>query len=483
MGEAIFGSNFVPAFMDRKIEALSGFFKETPFVIVWDNFESARGIEGTPQEPMLSAADQQLLRTFLKKLRDGRTKVIITSRSSEDWLETTNRFKVSIGGLHDEERWEYCQVILRDLGITIDHKDPELVELMDVLDGHPLMMRAVLPKLEDRTAASIVAALKTNLKELGLKGDETQDNVKATLRFVEQSLPQELRPLLLPLAMHERYVDVDYLEQMAREVDAAWTRDWIERFVAVLEVAGLMRDRGQAIYELHPALTGFLRSMHGGAAGEKARDPWARVFVDVMGTLADRLAPRPLHEQRFPFHIHGTSFYHALREAERLAMETDFVALAQALASYAQNVRNFKTAEELFRKLADFHAARKKYKGQASAYHQLGIIAEERRDFDAAEAWYQKSLAIEEKQGNEHGAAITYGQLGIIAGLQERYEKSGRWLIKCIVAFERQGDPTGAERNLQNFLIFYSRSTAGEQEKLKGMWEEAGLALQDFDKM
>ena len=36
----------------------------------------------------------------------------------------------------------------------------------------------------------------------------------------------------------------------------------------------------------------------------------------------------------------------------------------------------------------------------ASAYHQLGIIAQVQRDFSAAEGWYKKALAITEKLGN-----------------------------------------------------------------------------------
>ena len=55
------------------------------------------------------------------------SKVIITSRSDEAWLGITNRFAIPLGGLQGEERWDYCEAILRDLGLTIDRKDAELV--------------------------------------------------------------------------------------------------------------------------------------------------------------------------------------------------------------------------------------------------------------------------------------------------------------------------------------------------------------------
>ena len=43
MGEALFGPQFIPADMEKKIEALAAAFREHKFVIVWDNFEVGPG--------------------------------------------------------------------------------------------------------------------------------------------------------------------------------------------------------------------------------------------------------------------------------------------------------------------------------------------------------------------------------------------------------------------------------------------------------
>jgi hypothetical protein len=92
-------------------------------------------------------------------------------------------------------------------------------------------MRVILPKLEKRTPIEVVTALTTNLQALNLSsGDEAQAKLYATLQFAEQSLPESLRPLLTPLALHEGFVDADYLEQMAHAVDAEWTRVKIDSF-------------------------------------------------------------------------------------------------------------------------------------------------------------------------------------------------------------------------------------------------------------
>ena len=88
MGEALFGPQFITAEMGAKLDALAEVFRENRFLIVWDNFEVVRGIPGTPVAATLSGEDQALLKTFLAKLRGGQTKVIITSRSDEEWLES-----------------------------------------------------------------------------------------------------------------------------------------------------------------------------------------------------------------------------------------------------------------------------------------------------------------------------------------------------------------------------------------------------------
>ena len=152
----LFGTNAMAAGIDEKIAALAGIFKTERFVIVWDNFEVVAGIPGTTLEATLSADDREVLHRFLKALRGGATKVLITSRSKEDWLDSATCFRLNIGGLHDEERWEYCDAIVRDLGLTVDRDNPEWVQLMNLLEGHPLAMRVVLPRLEQSNPAQLI---------------------------------------------------------------------------------------------------------------------------------------------------------------------------------------------------------------------------------------------------------------------------------------------------------------------------------------
>jgi tetratricopeptide (TPR) repeat protein len=423
-GQAFYGENFGIA--NNKLQLLARALERVRVVMVWDNFESAA--------QNLPAEDRAELGRLLDTIRGTRGKVIMTSRSPEEWLKPSQRFEVRLGGLDGEERWEYCEVILRELGLKVNREDPQLKELMDQLRGHPLAMRAVLPKLERMTASRVAEALRNNISELDLSEKEEQGCLFATLRFVEQGLPEELQPLMNLVGLHESYLVADYLEAMAKQVDPAWIRARIDELTAALGVAGILRDMGNAIYEMHPLLTSYLRSK--GEASETCQ----RAFIDVMASVADELAPRPLHEQRILFLLDGANFNFALRLSAKLGMNWPVAMLTQALAAYAQDTRDFVEALRLFHQLAEHSVAVGNPKGEARAYHHLGMIAAEQRDFARAREWYQKSLAIEEKQENEEGAARTYHYLGRIAQEQRDFASAREWYLKSLAISEKQGN-------------------------------------------
>ncbi len=288
MGAALFGPQFITLPNQQKVQVLAQALREQRCILVWDNFESVWGNEPAGIDPLMPTEDRRLLLDFLRALGGGQTKVIMTSRSEEAWLPAELRRRIELGGLAGEERWEFCTVILRNLGLKVGREDSGLVELMNLLNGHPLLMRAVLPRLEKQSAQAVDEAIRGNMSKL----DSTTD---ATLRFVEDGLPANLRPLLTPLGLHERYVDANLLERISKQADPGIVRTAIDRFFSALATAGLIREVVQSVYELHPALTGFLRARGLEGTEGDVFQCWVRAFVDVMGSLADALTPRELH--------------------------------------------------------------------------------------------------------------------------------------------------------------------------------------------
>ena len=443
MGRTLFGPQFGLGKIQDSIDSLAEAFREHPFVIVWDNFESVRGMPEAGVEAMLTPEDQTSLRRFLEKLRDGRTKVLITSRGEETWLAPQDCFPMPLGGLRHEEMWELAAQILDDLGLTPDRDDAAFAELLTWLGGHPIAMQAVLLQLKKHKVSEVRAAVEKNFAGLSGIHDETQRRLFASLGFLRESLPEDLRPLLLPLGLHEKFVDADYLEKMAASVDASLARPTIDRFVAALVPAGLLTDRGQAIYEIHPLLPSFLRAEVLSGMPAETLEKWTRAFVGAMGSVADVVAAKELHEQRFAFAIHQANFHTALQHAEALGMQLHFAALTRSLANYAMNRRSFARAGQLFARLVENRLAEKDEEGTAGAYHQLGMIAQEERDFSTAEKWYLKALEIKERLGDEHAAA-TYHQLGIIAQEERDFSTAEKWYLKSLEIEERRGNERGA---------------------------------------
>lgn len=424
----LFGTAAMAAAMPQKLAKLTQELRTRSYLMVWDNVESVSGIPGTEVQPLLVAADRQQLRDLLYALRGGRTKVVLTSRSPETaWLDRTHCYRLPLGGLQGEERWAYCDAIVRDLGLRVDRNDVHLVELLNFLDGHPLAMRAVLTQLAEHNAADLLQRLRHRLQQATT--DEAQAKLFATLGFVEAGLPAALQPLLAPLALHERFVEADFLEAMARSAKAPHTRAAIDEVLSSLEIAGLVHAHGRGVYGLHPALTGFLRARR--ATPTAADTAWHNAFVDIMGQLADRIAPEPLHVQRPFFAVHSANIHTAFTLAEQCGMPLHGAALAQALAVYAQNQRAFAQAEQ----------------------------------------WYRKSLAIFEQQGNDHSAALTYGQLGIMAETQRDFAQAGQWFLRSIAIFRRFNDRHFLGIAVQSFQRCYAAAPATVQTSLKALWE------------
>ncbi len=443
LGERLFGPDFARADLEERLRALVEACRGRRLLLVWDNFESVRSVAGTSVAGLLSEEDAALLRRFLADLRGGATKVLITSRSTEDWLERSSRFVLPLGGLDGEERWELAATILRDLGRQPDRKDAHLVELMDLLRGHPLALRVVLSRLERQSARALVGALQSNFQALRLNlQDEAEARLFATLKLATDQLPEAWRTLLVGLALHEGFVDGNFLELMAKLVDAACTRETVDAFLGALAVGGLLRDHGKTVFEMHPALGGFLRMTRTEEGAQ--REAWGRAFIDIMGSVANRVAPLPAHQQRGVVHWHQGNFQSARRAALEAGMHNDYAALTQALAVFAQHRRDFRTAGELSLALADHCQQRGDEAEAAWPYHQLGRVALEQRDFASARHWYRTSLAIEEKQGNEHYAASTYHQLGMVAEEQLEFASAREWYLKSLAIREKQGNEYGA---------------------------------------
>ena len=291
-----------------------------------------------------------------------------------------------------------------------------------------------------------------------------------------QHLSDELKPLLLPLSFHDQFLQRGIFNQIARNVDDTLVQHGlVDRFIDHLLDAGLIRLHHADIFEFHPQLTVLLRSTFGHSGNKEHDNQWIHRFVDVFGTLADQYTSRQLHEQEGIFSIHHQNFHRARNYAERLKMVTHFIALTQSLATFAQNKQDHTTAGDLFKQQVDFCQRHDQPAAQASASHQLGLIAQHRSQYDQAEQWYCKSLAISEKLGLEHFAASTYHQLGLINQDRCQFEKAQQWFLKALAISKKHSNEHGQAITCYQLGLITQEQHQYDQAR---QWYDKSLAIE-----
>jgi tetratricopeptide (TPR) repeat protein len=481
IGQALMGARFGHGETAESARELAKVLRQVPLTLVWDNFESVRGIE----ETSLPAEDQTVLVDFLSALRGGKTKVIITSRDTEDWLPSKDCFRLPLGPLQGEEVWEFAAEVLDDLGIAVDRKDADLGKLLQGLDGHPLAMQVVLSQLSKRSAKQLSEDVARNFAAIeachASTGLSPGERLFGSLDVGIRSLSERHRPLLLPLSLHEGFVQQDHMAIMAKAADVAVDKSDLVDFFNHLSRAGLVTRVELSAYRIHPLLTSFLRAEMVAQADSTPYKNWRRGFVHFMARLAGLYTAKHLHEQRVVFIQHGANFEHARRQARADTMDQEHAELTQALGAYAQNTHRLDEARRLFEGLSgrddfaptachqlgmiaheqrDYESAKKWYikalamnerlgneHGVGTGCHQLGVLAEEWRDFELAATWHMKSLAINEKLGNEQATAFSYHELGTIALQQRDFESAETWYLKARAINEKLGNERCAAMN------------------------------------
>ena len=242
--EVLFGHEATAAPLEQKLPALVKALRETAVLIVWDNFESAAGIEGTEVTPLLSEADRQQLKALLQRLRGAKSKVLVTTRSREPGSPPPRPTGCPWGASSGRSAGNTATLWCVISGLQIGRDDAHYAALMDELDGHPLAMRAVLLRLVDKSAEQLLAEDKTQFG--GAQGDESTRRIFAALGLLEQGLPEVFAPLLPLIGLHRRYVDIDCLEEICKRAGRPVGRATIHHCFVALETGGCCTTRSAA---------------------------------------------------------------------------------------------------------------------------------------------------------------------------------------------------------------------------------------------
>ncbi|MGK7930055.1 MAG: tetratricopeptide repeat protein [Microcystaceae cyanobacterium] len=195
-------------------------------IIILDNMESVTG-QPLAIQNTLDEGEQNKLKGFLERLKGTKVKVIVGSRSNEEWLgdlftKDNIRYRYPLQGLDVESRSELGDKILT---ATIGNEDKEteiknsdgFKRLMKILAGYPLAMEVVLGNLRQQTPTQILEGLtEANLQDVG-EGDKTQNIVKC-VEYSHSNLSADAQRLLLCLAPFSGFLFRDALGEYGKQL-------------------------------------------------------------------------------------------------------------------------------------------------------------------------------------------------------------------------------------------------------------------------
>jgi tetratricopeptide (TPR) repeat protein len=471
IGLRLFGSDFARLESGERRAVLEGVLAERRMLLIWDNFETVQSMPDPAgaTEP-LDAAGCAELREFLDHLAaHGRSAVLITSRAPEDWLGEIRR--IMVGGLAVHEAAEYAGDLLAPFPAAGPRRARRAFgELMEWLDGHPLSMRLILPRLDTTEPEVLLAGLQGVAPLPGGQdiGEGRATSLSASVSYSFAHLAEATRRLLPAVCLFHTVADADALEIFSQvpgvpgRFAGATGQDWVGALDDAARV-GLLTGLGGGMYRIHPALPGYL------AAGWRREDPGNHDAVRDAATKTLLSAHGAL----------GGWLYQQIRSGDA-GLAYTVIGLERrtlgGLLGYALDHGLWDDAQHIAQPLDEYWQARGLY-DEAGAWADRARLATEDPDgtppqldtaagalwlfftssqairdleghrLDDAERTYQQILTALQAQPSspkrQQHLGVIYHQLGIAAGKRGRLDDAEDWYRKSLAIEEEIGDRPG----------------------------------------
>ncbi|MEV2233436.1 tetratricopeptide repeat protein, partial [Streptomyces phaeochromogenes] len=236
-------------------------------LLIWDNFESVHTLpDPTHATQPLTEPEREELRGFLDRIAaNGKSAIIVTSRTPETWLGGERR-RIKVGGLNTDEANEYAEQLLTAYPDTKPHRESKAFgELMQWLDGHPLSMRLILPRLDSTGSQELLNGLQGATPLADTDGGDRSTSLSASIAYSFTHLSATDQHALTVVSLFHGVVDADVLGQFSILPDVPeWyqgrtTSEWKQVLERATEV-GLLTSLGVGMYRIHPALPAYLTS-------------------------------------------------------------------------------------------------------------------------------------------------------------------------------------------------------------------------------
>jgi tetratricopeptide (TPR) repeat protein len=463
-----------------------------PHTIIIDNYEKATGSMSDYLDPVFPDEEMKLLEELFYNITGVISKFILISAEPEKLFYFERDPEVftfcSVKPLDKSSSKKVAQKILQSYDIQIDIEQNDMQRLMQIIDGHPLSMQILLPRLQYQRPDSLIATYNSHRHHVmrigNTKSKEFRTHLMALMDLVVSDIPANLHYILPPLSLYEGSIETDLYQSIINVYQSSTmgltvesvVKKMVSDLISFFEHNHLISKYipGTDNYVVIPIFTEYLRRISMSCEPQNVCNDWSGAFVHVLARLAANMKSLDSFSKQIWCYFNNATFHKAYDEACKQSMYDHSGILLQIIASLARANRNYSKAERCFVELVAIHQALEDPQMQGMTLFQLAHIAEEQREFHRAKLWLQKALDIFEKYNREFETASVQHQLGRVLHETGNSDVAEQWLKLAFKTFTRGGESYEAgDISRQLGRIGYEKKDLQRAEK----WYERAMDI------
>ncbi|WP_414562537.1 MULTISPECIES: tetratricopeptide repeat protein [unclassified Anabaena] len=503
IGQQVYGKfeqvQFQAMSQPAQVQKLVAKLRSAAYAVILDNLESVTGQQLAIQNT-LPEAERQQIRDFIGKLVGGKTRVVLGSRSREEWLQSQT-FKQNIyelQGLDKEARTELAEKILeRNVAAhLIDgiRQDADFDKLIKLLAGYPLAMEVVLTNLQRQSPQEILQGLQSADVNLDVVSEDKTKSILKCVEYSHSNLSPDAQKLLLCLAPFSGFIGRGTIPHYIKELEKLeplndYDFDKLDDAIQEAINWGLLSliDKNKNFLKIQPIFPYFLKTKLGSVdetIQAALEDGFKNYYIDLAGYYSQRMDFQDAQERQRGIAFCSWEYenlYHALQiclhKQESISI---YFCLFQYLYLISDNQSNLKLAEMVCQNLKNYPPAfiQSELGYQiALAIDRLGICQLKAKQYYQAKCSYEKTLelyptlvGIEERQ-KQLWQAVVYHNLGYVAQELREYGEARRNYQQALNIFIEYGDRYEQAKTYHN--LGYVAQKLREYEEARRNYQQA----------
>ncbi len=438
------------------------------YTIILDNLESVTG-QPLAIQNTLDETERELIQDFLEKLVGGNTKIVLGSRSGEEWLQasTFKENSYQLRGLDPQARSILAEGIL-EIQVAAERipqirEDEQFLRLMKLLAGYPLAMEVVFSNLKHQSPQEILEQLEA--AEIDPGGEEKTNNIVKCIDYSHSNLSPQAQQLLLYLAPFRGFIYSRFIPQYAEslgKLEPFQSSDLEQLGSAVAEainwglLAPMDTDYPQLL-TIQPVLPYFLQTKLKGkdeATCQALREGFKNHYQWLAQSYFQLMESNKAEERNL-----GITFvkweYENLYQALQICLEQQqsVYDIWNCLDKYLDVTSNRSRQLQLNKALYDTLSVYKPEQRTPAWEGDIIPIAinlatsyVRNQEYETAQGIYQETLtlipqmqSIEERQKQSY-LATTYHQLGYVAQQLRQYQQAESYSQQALALWIEYGD-------------------------------------------